>query len=194
MRWFVSGLLLAVPAWSVPAAADDDKIEPGFTPLFNGKNLDGWKTKSGGELLDGKTEAYKGRFKVRSGLLVIDPKVKGDVTIDTVKKFKDVHIKFEFLPGPRCNNDLFIRGLKFDLVKGNVKNLKERVACHLRDQLESTRPTVDRIAQKISGHFDVKIRHLQSDQRFRQVVWPRQVGMYLARQLTNWAATGSENV
>ena len=26
---------------------------------------------------------------------------------------KDVHIKFEFLPDAKCNNDLYIRGIKF---------------------------------------------------------------------------------
>lgn len=112
-------------ALPVNGGDDDFKLESGFTLLFNGKNLDGWKT-TAGESLDGKTEAYKGRFKVSDGKLVIDPKVKGDVRIQTVKAFaNDVHIKFEFLPGKGCNNDLFIRGQKFDLVKGNVKNLKE---------------------------------------------------------------------
>ena len=37
----------------------------------------------------------------------------------------DLHIKFEFLPGKGCNNDLMIRGVKFDLKTGDVKNLKE---------------------------------------------------------------------
>ena len=103
-----------------PAAGAD-----GWSPLFNGKNLDGWKTKEG-EALEGKTEAYNGRYKVKDGMLVIDPSVKGDRTIFSTKEFaKDVHIKFEFLPGPGCNNDLFLRGIKFDLVKSNVKNMKE---------------------------------------------------------------------
>lgn len=107
------------------AAAEDFKPEPGFALLFNGKDLDGWATK-GGESLDGKTEAANGRFKVVDGVLVLDPKVRGDVTINTAKKLgKDVHIKFEFLPGPGCNNDLFFRGLKFDIRKGDVKNMKE---------------------------------------------------------------------
>lgn len=122
---------LALSTASFAGAGDDDfKLEAGFTPLFNGKNLDGWKTRKGGEALDGKTEAYKGRFKVaagsvKDGKLVIDPKVRGDVIIDTVREFAgDVHIKFEFLPGDGCNNDLFIRGLKFDLVKQQVKGMK----------------------------------------------------------------------
>jgi hypothetical protein len=106
------------------AHAGDFKLEEGFVFLFNGKNLDGWKTKKG-DSLEGKTEAFGGRFKVVKNHLVIDPKVKGDVTIVTAKEFaKDVHIKFDFLPGPGCNNDLFFRGQKFDLVK-NLKSFKE---------------------------------------------------------------------
>jgi Domain of Unknown Function (DUF1080) len=107
------------------ARADDFKLEDGFTLLFNGKDLTGWKTTKG-ESLDGKTEAYNGRFKAAEGILTIDPKVKGDVRIETEKEFaKDVHIKFDFLPGEGCNNDLFLRGLKFDLKKPDVKNMKE---------------------------------------------------------------------
>src|SRR5438477_5772480 len=96
-------VLLAAPRH---ARADDFKIEPGFTPLFNGKDLSGWKEKSGGASLEGKTEAYKGRFTVKDDLVIIDPKVKGDVRIMTNREFAgDVHIKFDYLPGPGCNND-----------------------------------------------------------------------------------------
>src|SRR6267378_2647687 len=122
---FLFALALLLPA---PAGAGD-KIEPGFTLLFNGKNLDGWREASGKKAsLDGKTEAYKGRFKVVEGKLVYDPAVKGDLYIETVKEFgKDVHIKFDFKPGPKCNNDVFLRGTKFDIVPGNKenKNVKE---------------------------------------------------------------------
>jgi hypothetical protein len=118
-------LALAAPAGSA-TASDDFKIEPGFTLLFNGKDLTGWKEKTGGMSLDGKSEAYKGRFRVEDGVLVIDPRVKGDVRIITVREFAgDVHIKFEYKPGPGCNNDLFLRGQKFDIKKPDVKNLKE---------------------------------------------------------------------
>lgn len=116
---FLSCLVLAAPA-------EDFKIEAGFTPLFNGKDLTGWKEKNGGASLDGKTEAYKGRFTVKDDAIVIDPRLKNDVRIMTAREFAgDVHIKFEFKPDSKCNNDLFLRGLKFDLVKNGVKNLKE---------------------------------------------------------------------
>lgn len=105
--------------------AGDAKPEPGFVLIFNGKNLTGWQTKKDKASLEGKTEAYKGRFKVADGALVIDPAVKGDSYIETTKEFgKDVHIKFDFNPGEKCNNDIFLRGTKFDIVlKG--KSVKE---------------------------------------------------------------------
>jgi hypothetical protein len=121
----MSAICLTLAAYA-PAYAPggDEKIEPGFVLLFNGKDLAGWKTKAG-EALAGKTEAFKGRFKVADGKLVIDPAVKGDVVIVTAREFaKDVHIKFEFRAGEGCNNDLFFRGNKFDITK-KLKGLKE---------------------------------------------------------------------
>jgi hypothetical protein len=115
-----AGLTLLAPT----PRAEDFKLEPGFTLLFNGKNLDGWKEASGKkEALDGKAEAFGGRFKVVEGRLVYDPAVKGDLYIETAREFgKDVHVKFDFKPGPKCNNDVFLRGTKFDIIPGNKEN------------------------------------------------------------------------
>ena len=145
--FLVAGLLLL----PMPRrAAGEFRLEPGFTLLFNGKNLDGWKEASGKkEALDGKTEAYKGRFKVTEGRLVYDPAVKGDLYIETAREFgKDVHIKFDFKPGPKCNNDLFLRGTKFDIVPGNKenKNVKEG-EWHTLEIIV----TGDKIEHKING-------------------------------------------
>lgn len=103
----------------VTLAADEAK-----PPIFNGKDLTGWKTKAG-ESLDGKTEAFNGRFKVVDGTLVIDPAVKGDVVIETaVPVAGDLKLTFEFKPDAKCNNDLFFRGVKFDIKKDDIKSLK----------------------------------------------------------------------
>jgi hypothetical protein len=107
------------------ALAEEFQLEPGFKLFFNGKNLTGWKVK-GGESLDGKTETANKRFLVKDDKLTIDGNVKGNMVIDTAAEFaNDVHIKFQYLPGAGCNNDLYFRGVKFDIKKGSVKNLKE---------------------------------------------------------------------
>src|SRR5205809_6469705 len=115
---FYAPLLVGITAL-LPLAyldAGDFKLEPGFTLLFNGKNLDGWRQKSDKAPLEGKTQAYDGRFKVEGGILTYDPAVKGDRYIETVKEFgDDVHFKFDFKPGPKCNNDILFRGTKFDI-------------------------------------------------------------------------------
>jgi hypothetical protein len=128
MRLLSAALFVCATAFAI-AAADEFKVEPGFKLLFNGKNLDGWKTLGAkdkpGESLDGKDEAFKGRFKVKDGELVIDPGVKGDVRIETAKEISaNSTIRFEFKPDEKCNNDLFFLGQKFDLSKQNVKNMK----------------------------------------------------------------------
>ena len=109
------------------AEADDGKLEPGFALLFNGKNLNGWQTRSGKkESLDGKTEAFGGRFVVKEEELVIDPTVKGDELVETKRQFGTrVTIRFEFKPDAKCNNDLFLLGAKFDIKKEDIKNLKQ---------------------------------------------------------------------
>jgi chromosomal replication initiator protein len=58
------------------------------------------------------------------------------------------------------------------------------VAEHFRAEAEAARPTVEQIAQRVGRHFQVNLRELQSRRRGRNALVPRQVGMYLARQLT----------
>jgi hypothetical protein len=122
----VLSLLLTV----VSESSAEPAAEPGFVSLFNGKNLDGWQTAktTTPEPLQGKTEAFGGRFKVTDGTLTYDPSVKGNLYIETTKEFaKDVHISLEFNPGPKCNNDFFLRGTKFDIIPGTkeTKDVKE---------------------------------------------------------------------
>lgn len=113
-------------AAGVVVAADDFKLEPGYKLIFNGKNLDGWQTKGAKpEALEGKTEAFKGRFKVADGELVIDPKVKGDSYIETVQQLSgDFTIRYDFKPGDGCNNDTLLLGTKFDIKVGSKDAVK----------------------------------------------------------------------
>lgn len=60
----------------------------------------------------------------------------------------------------------------------------ETVAGQLHDLTEAGRPSLDRIAQRVGRHYQATPRDLQSRRRNQQVLLPRQVAMYLARQLT----------
>lgn len=126
MRKLLFGVLMVcLVAFSVVwQQVGADEAPAGFTALFNGKDLTGWKVAKG-ESLEGKTEVKNNRFQVADGTLVIDGKTKGNLVIESVKEFdRDVQIRFEFLPDEKCNNDLYFRGNKFDIKKGDVKNLK----------------------------------------------------------------------
>jgi hypothetical protein len=128
----LSCALFTLAACAVVVAADEFKPEPGFALLFNGKNLDGWQTKAAGKNkampLEGKTEAFDGRYKVKDGELIIDYQMKGDRYIETVRQFSgDFTIRFDFKPGEGCNNDILLIGTKFDIragAKGGLKGVK----------------------------------------------------------------------
>lgn len=58
------------------------------------------------------------------------------------------------------------------------------VVNHLGAVVEAGRPTVERVARQVGGYFRLEPRQLQSRHRQRNVLLPRQIGMYLSRQLT----------
>jgi chromosomal replication initiator protein len=60
----------------------------------------------------------------------------------------------------------------------------DEVAAHFRIEADAAQPTVEHIAQRVSRYFQVQPRDLVSRRRCRSALVPRQVGMYLARQLT----------
>lgn len=60
----------------------------------------------------------------------------------------------------------------------------ELVAAHFQAELQAKRPSLERIVRQVSNYFRVAAAQVQSRRRSRQALLPRQVGMYLARQLT----------
>jgi chromosomal replication initiator protein len=60
----------------------------------------------------------------------------------------------------------------------------ETLAEHFDVEAAANRPTVERIAQRVGRFFQVEPRQLQARSRARGTLLPRQIGMYLARQLT----------
>ena len=56
----------------------------------------------------------------------------------------------------------------------------------LHDLLRSheRRVTIDEIQRRVAEHFNIRLAEMTSDRRARAVARPRQVAMYLAKQLT----------
>ena len=119
--------------------------EDGYTNLFNGKDLTGWKygdvppkKKPPTEVLDGKTASSDKRFEVKDGMIVANPGKGGNMAIYTAQEFnKDFNLKLEFRTGTenkRNNSGVFIRGPQLQLdgvteggltkVFKNLKNFK----------------------------------------------------------------------
>ena len=59
------------------------------------------------------------------------------------------------------------------------------IRAHFRTQIDAKTPTVKRIAEHVSGYFHIAPRLLPSAGRSRDLLLPRQVSMYLARELTS---------
>jgi chromosomal replication initiator protein len=63
-------------------------------------------------------------------------------------------------------------------------DIAETVIRDLFQGVEPRRIKIEDILRVISRHFGVSKGDLLSQRRHRSVVWPRQIGMYLAKQLT----------
>jgi chromosomal replication initiator protein len=60
----------------------------------------------------------------------------------------------------------------------------ETVAGLFQTEAGQARPTVERIVERVGSYFQVAPQKMRSASRLRNTLLPRQVGMYLARQLT----------
>ncbi len=74
----------------------NEETTAGFTPLFNGKNLDNW--------IGNKTD-----YLVEEGNIVIRPENGGKGNLFTEKEYSDFNFRFEFKLTPGANNGLGIR-------------------------------------------------------------------------------------
>jgi chromosomal replication initiator protein len=65
----------------------------------------------------------------------------------------------------------------------NLDMAKEALKNFIQDK--ETIVTIDSIQKKVSSYFNLKQKDLRSKRRLKQLVVPRQIGMYLSRKLTN---------
>jgi hypothetical protein len=117
--WGRAGILAAAAIAFVGLAAigaDDFKVEKGYTTLFNGKDLSGWKEgRTGKADLGEKTEAFNKRFEAKNGVLVVN--LGGGIKdLYTVKDYdKDFHLKLEFRAASRADSGVYIRGTQLQV-------------------------------------------------------------------------------
>jgi hypothetical protein len=96
-------------------AADDFKIEEGYTSLFNGKDLTGWKyIPMAKESLEGKTETPDKRFEVKDGIIIVNEKDangKGGIKdLFTIKEYnKAFNLRLEFRAAPKADSGVYLR-------------------------------------------------------------------------------------
>jgi chromosomal replication initiator protein len=58
------------------------------------------------------------------------------------------------------------------------------LSAYFSQEVEASRPTVERIVARVSSYYRVDTRSLRSRRRSRNALLPRQIGMYLTRLLT----------
>jgi hypothetical protein len=117
MRWITvplaAWLLAGVGGFGLTQARSQElsaeESREGFVSLFNGKDLTGWRF--GNDVLDGKTEASDGRFKVENGTIVITGATKPGQAkmeaIDTLAPFTgDFILRLEFRASRDANSGL----------------------------------------------------------------------------------------
>jgi hypothetical protein len=100
----VPAALLALALLPVSAAPPLPQAEPGFTPLFNGKDLSGWvygRRNSGVENRGGKG------YQVENGILFSTKEDGGNLY--TEKEYADFVLRFDVRLTPNANNGIGIR-------------------------------------------------------------------------------------
>src|SRR6267142_4331175 len=123
-RAFIGAMFMAAGLWNVMAAD-----ATGYISLFNGKDLTGWGYKTNN--FDGKTQSMDGRYSVKDGNLVVNPREPRLMQILwTTREFpKDFNMKLEFRAAVNADSGIFIRKPQLQcrdyLVAGPYKDLKK---------------------------------------------------------------------
>jgi hypothetical protein len=115
-----TALVLAVLASAGAPRADDTKLPPGFTPLFNGKDLSGWhgmphfdpsKLAAMSEedrktQIEKWTEDAKKHWTVDNGELVNDGK---GAYLATDKEYGDIELLIDYKTVPKADSGIYLR-------------------------------------------------------------------------------------
>jgi hypothetical protein len=85
-KWVTTGLAVLAAGLALPAA--DNEVPDGFTALFNGRDLTGWKV----------PEGDNGHWKVVNGVIDYDARseAKGEKSLWTAKSFGDLVLRIDW--------------------------------------------------------------------------------------------------
>ena len=104
--------LIVLLGFTAITRGQDFKPEPGYTVLFGGKDLSGWR--QGKDVLDGKTETASKKWHVTDGVIVIDGGGGGDLY--TIKEFNtNFHLKLEFRASNKADSGVYLRGIQLQV-------------------------------------------------------------------------------
>ena len=114
--------------------------DPGYTSLFNGRDLTGWQYKTGGAgiagAFDGKAASSDARFTVADGIITVHDRDRAPAAnqpirqLYTVQKFSgDFELRLEFRAGVNADSGIFIGTRQLQcrdyLIAGPYNNLKQ---------------------------------------------------------------------
>jgi hypothetical protein len=135
------GLLGMLPG----GGTSQDPKESGFVSLFDGKTLNGWKTKTDKGAVTGYT--------AENGLLVCHKKGSGNLF--TEKEFGDFIFRFEFRLEPGGNNGVSVRGHEIQILDDYAPQYKNLKACQYHGSIYCKVPA-KRGATKPAGEWNTQ--------------------------------------
>ncbi|MDX9755197.1 MAG: DUF1080 domain-containing protein, partial [bacterium] len=97
MRSFISCVMASLVIITLVAAGWTADLEPGFTSLFNGKNLDGWVIEHG----------MNKTFQVKDGVIYCPGTTNHPAWLRSEKVYENFDLRFEFRMDGWCNSGVF---------------------------------------------------------------------------------------
>jgi len=135
MRYFIAGLVMSLAVPAAPQAGEE-----GFTSLFDGKSLEGWK---------GSTTGYA----AENGVLVC--RKEGGGNLFTVREFGDFIFRFEFKFEPGGNNGVSVRGHEIQILDDYAPQHKNIKPCQYHGSIYCVVPA-KRGATKPAGEWNTE--------------------------------------
>src|SRR5271169_4149761 len=123
MKRLTALLALTLLTATCVSALAADAAEPGFTPLFNGKDLTGWKLR--------RPDAHNS-WSVLPGGILKNTVVEGSHGVDLVteKKFWNFTVRYEYMTPKNSNSGFYLRGRQEIQILGDHSSGQANKTCN----------------------------------------------------------------